>query len=112
MAETPIRRPPVTGLVLTGGGARAAYQAGVLRGIERIRTECGASHGPTGNPFAVMTGTSAGAINAAALASYADEYSKAVERLHRIWHGFQAHHVWLLEAKFGGILDGNDALAR
>ena len=105
MAETPIRRPPVTGLVLTGGGARAAYQAGVLRGIERIRTECGASHGPTGNPFAVMTGTSAGAINAAALASYADEYSTAVERLHRIWHGFQAHHVYRADA-FGVVRSG------
>jgi NTE family protein len=52
-----------------------------------------------------MTGTSAGAINAAALASYADEYPKAVERLHRIWHGFQAHHVYRADA-FGVVRSG------
>lgn len=105
MADAPHRREPVTGLVLTGGGARAAYQVGVLRGIERIRSACGAGHGPTGNPFAVMTGTSAGAINAAALASYADEYPKAVERLHRTWHGFQASHVYRADA-FGVVRSG------
>ncbi len=105
MADAPHRREPVTGLVLTGGGARAAYQVGVLRGIERIRAVCGAGHGPTGNPFAVMTGTSAGAINAAALASYADEYPKAVERLHRTWHGFQASHVYRADA-FGVVRSG------
>ena len=105
MADAASRQAPVTGLVLTGGGARAAYQVGVLRGIERLRLECGASLGPTGNPFAVMTGTSAGAINAAALASYADEYPKAVERLYRTWHGFQAHHVYRADA-FGVVRSG------
>ncbi|MGL6289434.1 MAG: patatin-like phospholipase family protein [Silanimonas sp.] len=105
MADAPHRREPVTGLVLTGGGARAAYQVGVLRGIERIRGVCGAGHGPTGNPFAVMTGTSAGAINAAALASYADEYPEAVERLYRTWHGFQASHVYRADA-FGVVRSG------
>ena len=105
MADMTPRREPITGLVLTGGGARAAYQVGVLRGIERIRRECGASNGASGNPFAVMTGTSAGAINAAALASYADEYPKAVERLHRIWHGFQANHVYRADA-FGVVRSG------
>ena len=98
MADTPLRREPVTGLVLTGGGARAAYQVGVLRGIERIRTACAAPLGPGGNPFPVMTGTSAGAINAAALASDADDYPKAVDRLYRTWNGFQAHHVYRADA--------------
>ena len=105
MADAPHRRNPVTGLVLTGGGARAAYQAGVLHGIERIRVECGASHGPTGNPFAVMTGTSAGAINASLLAAYADEYPKALDRLYRTWHGFQANDVYRADA-FGVVRSG------
>lgn len=105
MADVPSHREPVTGLVLTGGGARAAYQVGVLAGIERIRIACGASNGPTGNPFAVMTGTSAGAINASALASYADEYPKAVERLYRTWRDFQAHHVYRADA-FGVVRSG------
>ena len=99
------RPDAITGLVLTGGGARAAYQVGVLRGIERIRAGCGASNGSSGNPFAVMTGTSAGAINAAALASHADEYPRAVERLHRIWYDFQAHHVYRADA-FGVVRSG------
>jgi len=59
--------PPTTGLLLTGGGARAAYQVGVLEAIADIRASAGQQQG--GNPFPVITGTSAGAINAAALAS-------------------------------------------
>jgi len=99
------RYDAITGLVLTGGGARAAYQVGVLRGIERIRLESGAGLGPNGNPFAVMTGTSAGAINASALAAYADEYPRAVERLYRIWHDFQAQDVYRADA-FGVVRSG------
>ena len=58
--------PPVTGLILSGGGARAAYQVGVLAGIAELL--------PAGahNPFPVIVGTSAGAINAVTLASGAD----------------------------------------
>lgn len=53
---------PVTGLILSGGGARAAYQVGVLAGIADLL--------PPGspNPFPVIVGTSAGAINAVKLA--------------------------------------------
>ena len=57
---------PITGLVLSGGGARAAYQVGVLRAIARLRRSTAAS--PRRCPFGVICGTSAGAINAAALA--------------------------------------------
>ncbi|MDE2300170.1 MAG: patatin-like phospholipase family protein, partial [Burkholderiales bacterium] len=53
---------PITGLVLTGGGARAAYQVGVLKAIAQIRRDCGEVAAP--NPFPVIAGTSAGAINA------------------------------------------------
>ena len=80
----------ITGLVLTGGGARAAYQVGVLQAIARIRREEGA----TGNPFPVITGTSAGAINAAALACGADDFDGAVARLSAVWEHFRAEQVY------------------
>ena len=66
------------GLLLTGGGARAAYQVGVLQAIARIARECGAADV---NPFQVITGTSAGAINAAALACQADRFQGAVQEI-------------------------------
>jgi NTE family protein len=78
-------------LVLTGGGARAAYQVGVLREIARIAQSCGV-HGPS--PFQVITGTSAGAINAAALACRADNFSGAVQALFDVWSEFHAGQVY------------------
>ena len=79
---------PTTGLVLTGGGARAAYQVGVLKAVMQIRRE---SNAPPGNPFPVITGTSAGAINAAALACGADQFDRAVTVIgyrsgNYLWH--------------------------
>ncbi|MCE2944171.1 MAG: patatin-like phospholipase family protein [Lysobacteraceae bacterium] len=103
MADAQPRHDRCVGLVLTGGGARAAYQVGVLHGIERIRHECVATGSST--PFKVMTGTSAGAINAAALASEADDYPRAVQRLHRIWHDFRASEVYRADA-FGVVRSG------
>lgn len=85
------QRPPVTGLILTGGGARAAYQVGVLRALADIRRECVVA---PGNPFPVITGTSAGAINAAALAGDADDFDQAVAKLVSIWQGFHADQVY------------------
>ncbi len=82
---------PTTGLVLTGGGARAAYQVGVLKAVAQIRRECGA---PAENPFPVITGTSAGAINAAALACRADNFDDAVRVLCEVWEGFHAEQVY------------------
>jgi NTE family protein len=82
---------PSTGLVLTGGGARAAYQVGVLKAVMQIRRDCGVQGG---NPFAVITGTSAGAINAAALASRADDVDAAVELLCKVWQDFRAEQVY------------------
>ena len=80
-----------TGLILTGGGARAAYQVGVLRAIARIRRSC---HGAVGNPFDVIAGTSAGAINAAALAARADRFDVAVAGLVEVWRNFSAEQVY------------------
>ena len=81
-----------TGLVLTGGGARAAYQVGVLKAIAGIRREAG--FGGRGNPFPVIAGTSAGAINAAALACRADDFDGAVAGLCEVWEDFRAEQVY------------------
>ncbi len=83
---------PVTGLVLTGGGARAAYQVGVLQAIAEIRRGSDAPH--RRNPFAVICGTSAGAINAAALACHADHFDQAVQGLVEVWSNFHADQVY------------------
>ena len=80
-----------TGLVLTGGGARAAYQVGVLQAVAQIRRDSGAA---PGNLFPVIAGTSAGAINAAALACRADTFDAAVAGLVDIWQNFRAEQVY------------------
>ena len=93
----------ITGLVLTGGGARAAYQVGVLQAIAQIRRDCG--HGESANPFPVIAGTSAGAINAAALACRADDFSGAVDGLCEVWQNFHAEQVYRADS-FGVIRTG------
>lgn len=90
-AATATPGSPVTGLILPGGGARAAYQVGVLSAIAAIRHQCDA---PLGNPFPVIAGTSAGAINAAALAGDCDDFDRAIEKLVSIWRGFHADQVY------------------
>jgi NTE family protein len=96
------RSNATTGLVLTGGGARAAYQVGVLKAIARIRREVGA---PRQNPFGVITGTSAGAINAAAIACHADRFDLAVAGVVSIWRRFSADQVYRADA-FGVVRTG------
>ena len=84
-------RTPTTGLILTGGGARAAYQVGVLDAIATIRRH---SDAPSDNPFPVIAGTSAGAINSTALACRADDFHTAVGGLVRVWRSFRAEQVY------------------
>ena len=84
--------PPTTGLLLTGGGARAAYQVGVLEAIADIRASAGQQQG--GNPFPVITGTSAGAINAAALACGADDFDSAVRRIAQVWRQMRTQQIY------------------
>ncbi len=86
-----------TGLILMGGGARAAYQVGVLDGIARILADSGWA--ASRNPFPVVCGTSAGAINAAALAAHADDWPGAIERLTAVWHNFRAGQVYRVDAR-------------
>ncbi len=95
-APTPDTTRPRTGLLLTGGGARAAYQVGVLEAIADLRLACGAGKEP--NPFPIVTGTSAGAINAAALACGADQFDRTVRRIVRVWSNFHAHHVYMADS--------------
>ncbi|HEX7865152.1 MAG TPA: patatin-like phospholipase family protein [Variovorax sp.] len=85
---------PVTGLLLTGGGARAAYQVGVLEAIADIRRAAGPAVTGSGNPFQVITGTSAGAINAAALACGCDNFDYVVGHIAEVWSQFRAEQVY------------------
>ncbi len=81
-----------TGLILSGGGARAAYQVGVLQAIHTILWEAGWP--PARNPFDIICGTSAGAINATALACRADNFAEGIQKLLEVWENFEAHQVY------------------
>lgn len=87
---------PTTGLILSGGGARAAYQVGVLAGIADLLPPGAA------NPFPVIVGTSAGAINAVALASGATRFSESVQALTQFWQAFRSHLV--LRSDWPGVI--------
>ena len=80
-----------TALILPGGGARGSYQVGVLKAIDEIK-------GGDRNPFPVICGTSAGAINAAVLASHAHEFSRGVARLDRFWSSMVCSRVYRTDA--------------
>ena len=87
MNAQPHEELPTLGLVLTGGGARAAYQVGVLKGIaEQLRRG-------SRSPFQVVTGTSAGAVSAIALASDPAHFRHAVYANEKVWREFRVHHV-------------------
>ena len=84
----------ITALVLSGGGARAAYQVGVLRALSKMRRAALSGDAREDNPFKIIIGTSAGAINSAALACQADRYDAAVEVLAKVWSEFSADQVY------------------
>ncbi|MDR2309245.1 MAG: patatin-like phospholipase family protein [Paucimonas sp.] len=88
--------PPTTGLILSGGGARAAYQVGVLAGIAELLPPDAA------NPFPVIVGTSAGAINAVKLASGATRFNESVQQLTRFWQRFRSDLV--LRSDWPGVI--------
>ncbi|MEO7161500.1 MAG: patatin-like phospholipase family protein [Bdellovibrionia bacterium] len=117
------------GLVLTGGGARAAFQAGVLKGVTEI---LGSRSVPADQenqfsreflPFSVIAGISAGAINAAFLASHAANFSEATAHLCDLWNNLQIDQVldtnlsalsrigmhWMRDLSLGGILGSSRA---
>jgi NTE family protein len=82
------KEKPVTGLILPGGGARNAYQAGVLKAIGDMLPE------DVENPFPVICGTSSGALNAVLLASSATRFQEGVDRLYGIWANFHVGKVF------------------
>ncbi len=83
---------PKTALVLAGGGARAAYQVGVIKAIGEMLPR------DTPNPFPILCGTSAGAINATAIAIYARRFNEGVRRLHHVWKNFEVEQVFRADA--------------
>jgi NTE family protein len=101
-------------LVLPGGGARGAFQVGVLKAIAELLPRKSA------NPFPIISGTSAGAVNAVVLASRAHRLRSAVAELEQVWGHFRCHHVyktdhltmlksslhWLASIVLGGWLVG------
>ena len=86
--NSPATASSKTALILTGGGARAAYQAGVLEAIREMLPD------PTRNPFPIICGTSAGAINAATMAVFAENFGAGVEHLNNVWGNFHANQVY------------------
>ena len=79
------------GLVLTGGGARASYQVGVIKAIAEMT-------GATQSPFSIMTGVSAGAINATYLMSRADQFNVAAQGLWDMWLNLTSEKVYRTDA--------------
>ena len=86
------RRSGTTGLVLMGGGARTAYQAGALHALAQLLQQ----EGQTSFPFQVLVGTSAGALNAAFLASRARQGLAALDSLAEFWNGIRTDAVYRL----------------
>jgi NTE family protein len=98
-------------LVLPGAGARGAYQVGVLKAVASLLPSGAA------NPFAIISGASAGAINAAVLAGRTANFERAVSEMEQVWANFHANQVyrtdgrallatslrWLLGIVFGGL---------
>lgn len=79
-------------LLLVGGGARAAYQVGVLRSLAKSFPEL---------RFPILTGVSAGAINVAMLANSSDEFPRTTERLVSLWENLTVDQVF--ETEFGSL---------
>src|SRR5450755_655506 len=106
------------GLVMTGGGARGAYQAGVLKRIGEIKSV--QAHG---NPFPIIGGSSAGAVNGCGLAVGCDDFSLATRVLAKLWAELRPSDIfrcdafsqarnsitWILDLSFGAVLGGGNA---
>jgi len=106
------------GLVMTGGGARGAYQAGVLKRIGEIK-----SVQEYGNPFPIIGGSSAGAVNGCGLAVGCDEFSLVTRVLARLWAELRPSDIfrcdafsqarnsitWILDLSFGAVVGGGNA---
>ncbi|MBS1785436.1 MAG: patatin-like phospholipase family protein, partial [Acidobacteria bacterium] len=79
---------PLNGLILPGGGARAAYQVGVLRALAESLPES------VRMPFPILSGVSAGAINAAKIATHGTDFREGVAALAEIWRNLTVDQVY------------------
>ena len=84
------------GLVLMGGGARTAYQAGALQALAQLLSNKARQPSSAAFPFQILVGTSAGALNATYLASRAMDGLDALTGLGEFWHGLHSHLVYHL----------------
>jgi len=84
--------PPINGLILPGGGARNAYQAGVLKALAEMLPADAV------NPFPVISGTSSGALNAAILASNATQFGEGIARMIGIWENFHCGKIFHVDS--------------
>lgn len=78
-----------TALILSGGGARGAYQVGVLKGLAETLKSIGVE-----NPFRILSGASAGAINTAQLAAATENFETAIEKLVYLWSNLTPEQVF------------------
>ncbi|MCW9028060.1 MAG: patatin-like phospholipase family protein, partial [Kangiella sp.] len=78
----------IPGLILSGGGARAAYQVGVLKAVSEILEQ------PEQSPFRIVSGTSAGAINSCAVAEHSHRFDEGIKRLEQIWINLTPEQVY------------------
>jgi len=108
------------GLVLTAGGARGAYQAGVLKRLGEIP-----AFADRPSPFPIVVGASAGAINGTMIAAGSSDFRSATRRVADLWADLRVHDVfrtdlltlgmgaarWLRDLSLGGLLGGGGACA-
>lgn len=90
-------------LILSGGGARAAYQVGILRAVAEVLPR------EIRNPFPIVCGTSAGAINALSIAGHPGNFRARVAHLVRVWRGLRAQDVYRTD--FLGVARNSIGLA-
>ncbi len=110
----------MNGLVLTAGGARGAYQAGVLKRLGELPAFAGRP-----SPFPIVVGASAGAINGTMIAAGSGDFGAATRRLAELWANLRVHDVfrtdllalgmgaarWLRDLSLGGVIGGGGATA-
>jgi NTE family protein len=92
-STTSVRIPAKTALVLSGGGARGAYQVGALRGLHELL------HGQRSLPFPILVGASAGSITNAFLGAHAADFPTAVRKLVDFWEGLRPADVFRTDAR-------------
>ena len=90
------------GLLLSGGGARAAYQVGVLGAIAKLMPK------NAKNPFHIISGTSAGAFNAASLGSHAHRLRTGVRLLEYVWKNISSDQIYTPQS--GNMLGSASAM--